>query len=390
MNRLFKIFTSITTAAFAAMIIQGCAGTPQKIEDINSVCVGVVLPLSGEFEVFGKEILQGIELYMEKANSAGGVNGKKIVLCAMDNKSRPENSVEAYFDLVKKKKTPIVIGAYSTTNTFAIKGEVAHLRVPLITPGATNDLITERNAYVFRSCFSDSFQGKSLGRFAYKKKGLRKIAVMLDLDENGDYSKGLARAFIAEFEKAGGKIVAEIGYHCDKTDYVPLLKKAAKADAEAIFLPGYPKQVELMVAQAPGAGFAGRLFGGDGWDVPEALTKADANIKGCYFSAMFYPDLKCPLIKAFVDAFKKKTGRMPSSCAAQGYDTAGLVAKALEAGSTPEAIRKALLKIRGFKGVTGKITMTKDGNAVKDVYIKEVYKAKDGRLKEKLLDVIYP
>jgi branched-chain amino acid transport system substrate-binding protein len=281
-----------------------------------------------------------------------------------------------------------VIGPYSTTNAFAIKRDALLYRVPVITPGATNDMITERNPYVFRTCFTDSSQGKALASFAYNKKQYRKVAVLVDLEEDGDYSKGLGRSFLQAFEKLGGKVVVNSGYHRDQMAFSGLVEKSMKAGADSIFVPGYPNEAEAIIMAALTVGFKGRLFGGDGWDAPEILTKSGPNAAGCFFSAMFYPDMKRKNAKEFVELFIRKEKVVPGSAAAQGYDTAGIVLKALEYGFTPEDLRKGLLAIKNYDGVTGKISMNKEGNVKKDIYIKGIYKSETGSLKEKLLGIV--
>jgi branched-chain amino acid transport system substrate-binding protein len=60
--------------------------------------------------------------------------------------------------------------------------------------------------------------------------------------------------------------------------------------------------------------------------------------------------------------------------AACGYDAAKILCDAIQrAGSTDrEAIRKALEETKDFEGVTGKITINKEHNAVKPLVVVQI------------------
>ena len=210
-------------------VLSGCTTKSDQASlpptDPSVITIGAVLPLTGDYSIFGKQINKGLLLKVDEVNARAV---KKIRLVTVDNKSTAAGSLKAFRSLVNKYHPPVVIGAYSSINTMAMKYEAMQLETPLITPTATNDLITERNPYVFRACFCDSRQGAALGKFAYEN-GLRRIGIMLDVDEDGIYCKMLGRSVGQAFEKAGGKVVVEEGYYSADPNFTrqldPLIKK---------------------------------------------------------------------------------------------------------------------------------------------------------------------
>ena len=56
------------------------------------------------------------------------------------------------------------------------KIDAEQLKVPTISPTATNDKVTQNSRYVFRACFNDSFQGRVVADYAYKTQGIRMAA----------------------------------------------------------------------------------------------------------------------------------------------------------------------------------------------------------------------
>jgi branched-chain amino acid transport system substrate-binding protein len=82
--------------------------------------------------------------------------------------------------------------------------------------------------------------------------------------------------------------------------------------------------------------------------------------------------------KKFFELFKKEVGKELDSYTAQSADAYFVVVDAIKrAGSTdPVKIRDALSATKDFEGLTGKITIKPDGNAIKPMVVNKV---KDGK-----------
>ena len=100
--------------------------------------------------------------------------------------------------------------------------------MPIISGSATADNVTLSNGrlqeYVFRTCFSDSYQGTAMANFASQQQHA-KTAVIIK-DTSSDYAKGLADNFRATFEASGGRIVAEEGYASGETNFNTIMSLA--------------------------------------------------------------------------------------------------------------------------------------------------------------------
>lgn len=350
--------------------------------------VGVIVPLSGPLAPYGKGCLDGMKMRIEEANEAGGVGGKKIRLIVEDNKGDRSETIQAYRKLVGKDGVIAVMGPVTSTNTLALRREAAQAKVPVITPTATNDKVTERNSYMFRSCFKDSFQGEVIANYVAKTLGLRKAATLTD--KNSDYSVGLTNAFRTAFEAAGGHVVAAEGYRQKDTAFGAQLKAIVDSGAEVLFVPGYPPEVPLIIKEAKVVGFQGRLCGADGWDQAAVLQGSGDAIVGAFLTAMFSPDDQREIVQRFVAKATEKLGEKPGTFQAQGYDTASLLLRAMETGTTPDKIVEGLLSIQNFEAVTGSITMTPEGDAIKAAVILEVTKLEDGTYGTRYVATVSP
>ena len=217
-------------------------------------------------------------LEKEVINAAGGIDGKQIEVIKYDNKSEPAEATTLTTKLASQDKVLTVIGP-ATSGAFKATIPVANQnKVPIISGSATADDVTLSNGrlqeYVFRTCFSDSYQGTAMANFASQQQHA-KTAVIIK-DTSSDYAKGLADNFRATFEASGGRIVAEEGYASGETNFNTIMTRIKSAQSDVIYLPGYYEEVGLAVKQARDLGITQPILGGDGFDSPVLLEKAGA------------------------------------------------------------------------------------------------------------------
>lgn len=347
-------------------------GVVGMAEDIK---VGVNLALSGSLAPYGKATLDGIKLKTDEINNAGGIGGNKIVLVIEDNKGDQTETKNAYKKLAGSDKVITVIGPITSTNAIAVRRDAAELKVPVISPTATNDKVTLRNRYMFRTCFNDSFQGRIAANFAIKEKGYKTAAILVDM--NSDYSKGLSESFRKAFEAAGGKIINQEGYQQKDTEFGAQLKKIKESVAQTVFVPGYPPELPLIIKQAKVIGLDARLCGADGWDNEAVINGSGNNIEGCFIVGAFSREDNRDAVRNFVTSFEKKYNDKPGTFAALGYDSVSMLAEALKKGTTPETVKDGLHAIKDFEAVTGKTTVTPDGDVEKNAVILEITREGD-------------
>jgi branched-chain amino acid transport system substrate-binding protein len=361
--------------AAALGVAFSCAGCKSK--DANEVKVGVSLPLSGALVSYGKDVMAGVRLRVDQINASGGIKGRKIALTVEDNRGDPTDTRSSIKKLTEVDGVVAIIGPITSTSALAAKMDADRAGVPLITPTATNDKVTENTRWVFRVIFTDSFQGGKVATYVCQTMGLKKAATLID--NNSDYSKGLAASFAKEFAALGGAVTASESYQQKDTDFGTQMDKIIKSGAEIIFVPGYPPEVPQIIKQAKVSGFKGLLCGGDGWDNAAVIDNAGDKIVDCVFSAPFYVEDNRPIVKEFVQAIQASSKKLPGSFEALGYDSVSLVAEAVgKAGTDRSAVAKALHELKDVEGVTGKITMGPKGDAVRPAFIKKVVRKGDG------------
>jgi len=97
------------------------------------------------------------------------------------------------------------------------------------------------------------------------------------------------------------------------------------------------------------------------------------------------PTIDSPANATFVEAFKAKTGRIPSEFAVHGYDAGRALIEAVKAGATDrESLANALRQVR-FDGPRGALSIDPaTNNIVQPIYVYETV-AGEGGLTQKVL-----
>jgi branched-chain amino acid transport system substrate-binding protein len=352
----------------------GCSKSDAS-KDSNTIKVGLDYELSGGVATYGQGLVAGIELGFEEINKNGGVLGKQIEEVKVDNKSDSAESANVATKLATRDKVVAILGAATSGNTKGAAPVAIQNKVPLISASATADDVTvdsngKVREYVFKTCFSDSFQGVIMAQFA--SGDLAKKSAALLVDSTSDYSKGLAKNFKDTFTKAGGAVITEQAYQAKDTDFKAVLTKIKGSNPDVIYLPGYYEEVGLIIKQARNLGITVPILGGDGYESPKLAELAGKSaLNDVYFTNHYSSQDTTPEVVKFKNAFKAKYNKEPDAFNALGYDLAYFLADALKRAGAADSqkLKEAIAATKDFKGITGSISIDANHNPVKSITI---------------------
>lgn len=358
------------TKILSSLLILGLLCSCTKKTD--EIAIGHYGSLTGSEATFGQSTDEGVRLAVEEINNAGGIKGKKIKLITMDDQGKAEEAASVVTRMIEQEKVVALIGEVASSRSLAAAPIAQSKKIPMVTPSSTNPKVTEVGDFIFRTCFIDPFQGTVMAKFAYETLKLKKVAVLRDV--KSDYSVGLSDFFIQKYKELGGEIVADMSYQSNDVDFKAQLTQMKSKNPDGLFIPGYYTEVGLISRQARDLGMKAKLLGGDGWDSPKLSEIGGKSIDGGAFSNHYSNETTDPVAVEFMNKFKSKFNKMPDGLSAAGYDAAKVLFKAMEATGelTPQAVRDQLSKIKDHAGVTGRITINDQRNAVKSAVVVEV------------------
>jgi len=354
------------------IVVTSCAA-PGAAPAANKTKVALLFPLTGDVATFGKSSKEGVELAIQEWNDKGGVLGNKIEWVVGDSRCDAQEARNQATKVIEQDKVGFIIGEVCSSASIPVSEVANPKKVLQISPTSTNPAVTvdangNHKPYTFRACFLDPFQGDVLATFAYTDKGLKTAGILYD--QGNDYVRGLAEYIKAAYEKLGGQVKVYEAYNKDDTDFSVLLSKVKDANVDVLFLPDYYNKVSLIGTQARERGITAPMMGGDGWDSPQLDLAA---LDGGFFSNHYSPADPRPVVQNFIKKYTEKYGAAPDALAVLAYDAANILFTSIEnaKSSNPEVVKDAMQNIK-FEGVSGNITMDKNGDPIKAAAITAV------------------
>ncbi|MEA2345091.1 MAG: branched-chain amino acid transport system substrate-binding protein [Thermoanaerobaculia bacterium] len=378
------IFISLAVLSFGLL---GCppkegGGAGTGASGGADILVGEYGSMTGGQATFGQSTHNGIMMAADEVNAAGGINGRKIKVLSEDDQSKPEEAPNAVQKLISQNNVMAIIGEVASSASIAAAPICQLNKVPMITPSSTNDEVTRKGDYIFRICFTDSYQGEYQAVFADQwcsMNGKPKSMAMLT-DVKSDYSQGLKKVVTAKFTALGGKVVGTQGYAQGDADFRSQLTALKATNPSIIYVPGYYTDIGQIAIQARDLGITVPLLGGDGWESPRLIEIGGKSLEGCIYTNHYFYGDPAPVVSTFVQKYKERYKQTPDSLAALGYDAMKTLADAMKRATKLDgpSLRDAIAQTKGLVGVTGTINIGPDRNATgKSLVIEEI---KNGQL----------
>lgn len=351
----------------------------------SSVKIGVLLPYSGVYAGIGADITNGLELGFDEFGA-----GLDIELIKEDTEVKPAVGLSKAKKLVFQDKVDLLVGPVASNVANALRDFVHGAEIPLVIANAGNNLLTgERcSPWVLRTSFSNAQVTRAMGPWMVAN-GYRRVYLLAS-----DYAAGhqMMDAFRATFIDAGGEVVGEAFPPLRETrDFGPYLAqvKAAAPDAVFVFFAGAP--AIQFVKQYADFGLKESIkLTGAGWLTSPLYIDAQGPAAADVIGVLNYvPSIENPENASFQAAFQERFGREASEFAVQGYDTARLIAEALQStGSADRAGLVAAMHQVEFTGPRGVLRIDPaTNNIIQDIHIFETAAA-DGKVRAKVIDTL--
>lgn len=365
----------VSLAGFAVVFALLATGCGSKSGGGDHVQIGHYASMTGSEATFGRSTDNGIRLAMEEENAAGGIHGKSIEVITYDDKGDAREAGAAVTRLIARDGVVAVLGEVASGLSLAGAPICQENGVPMVSPSSTNPKVTQVGDKIFRVCFIDPFQGWVGAKFARENLKANKAAILYD--QASPYSVGLREEFSKAFTALGGTISATETYQAGDQDYSAQLTSIRSSEPDVVYIPGYYTDVGNIALQARKLGIAVPLLGGDGWDSAKLGQIGGDAINNCFYSNHYSQQDPNPRVQDFIQKYQAKFNEAPDALAALGYDAARILIEAMRRAKSVGGaeIARELATTQNFDGVTGKISIDADRNAIKPAVMLEM---KDG------------
>ncbi|MEH2492771.1 ABC transporter substrate-binding protein [Bradyrhizobium sp. AZCC 2230] len=183
----------------------------------TEIKLGQTMPYSGALSAWG-QIGKAYNLYIEKMNADGGVNGRKINLMSLDDGYSPPKAVEQTRRLVEQDEVLAMVGSLGTAQQTAVRKYLNIKKVPQLFVITGSSRITDPKNFPWTIGITPTYEteAKIYARYVLQTKPDAKVAILFQNDDLGrEYARGFKEALGDHVKEI---VVGEASY--DVTDPV--------------------------------------------------------------------------------------------------------------------------------------------------------------------------
>ena len=226
---------------------------------------------------------------------------------------------------------------------------------------------------VFRSCFIDPFQGRTMAHYAKEKLGAATAAILYE--SGSDYSEGCMNGFVEACGELGIEIVATEAFATGDKDFNAQMTKIAAAAPDVVYMPFYYTEAGLAITQGRQAGLTATILGSDGFGSIKDYASAE-DLEGTIYGSGYAPGTDS--VAQFEADYEETYGEaVPNMFAPLAYDAAMLMCEGLKAAEEQglaagsdeykQAVIDAIAAMSGVEGITGTYSFDEYNNPEKSV-----------------------
>ncbi|MEH2565878.1 MULTISPECIES: ABC transporter substrate-binding protein [unclassified Bradyrhizobium] len=369
----------------AALTVAGAGVGPWRSAQAQAgpIKIGLLAPLTGVVASGGKEMVEGVQFYLDQVK--GEMGGRKVELVIEDDASNPDTALQKARRLVEQGNCHMLIGNLLANTGLAVANYVKGTGTPYFIPIIAADDLTQRQRIknVIRVAgYSASEFTHPLGDWALKQ-GYKKIAtISQDYTFGHEQCGGLAQVFT----EGGGEIVQQFWHPLNTADFSPYLGQIADLKVDAIFAMETGADATRFIQQYSSFGLKAKtplLAAMNGTDQSVIRTLGE-ECEGIMSPAHFAEGSDNPVTQKFAREYEAKYGKIPSLYGFSMYSGVMWIDAALKkmGGKVEdrEAFIDTVLKTELDGSPLGKaVKLDAYGNPIYDVYIRKVVKRADGK-----------
>lgn len=373
---------------------------------VERCTIGVLLPLSGPFQRYGRQVQKGIELALPEEGCTK--------LEFFDTKGDAALARKGVRKLVLEHRAIALLGPMGENEALAAAEVAEQYQVPILTM-TRREGITGVGDFVFRNYLTNKMQGQAMARYSMQVLGLKRFAILYPNNKYGDENM---RAFWDEVVKLGGKISAVERYQPSDRDHQEAVRKLVGSwwlelrpdmwkggrggakkerwsraiknikpviDFDGIFIPDFWDRlvfvlpwlkyydVEFFTENVVRLDrlklkYRGKipkmvwLLGTNGWNSDRLHKRIGDFVWRAVFCDAVYRFNDDPAWTSFVNKYSTRygAGTNPHFLQAIGYDSLRILLDSIKksGGASREAVRDQLRLVKEWKGATGVTSFT--------------------------------
>lgn len=368
-------------ASLGALSTVGLAapGIVRSARAAAPIKVGVILPLTGLWTVYGKADSEGFQLAVDEINAAGGVLGRKLQVVLADSQTQPRIVVEQANRLIREDQVDFLAGTFSSAARNAAAPVVTAANKVLLYPtfyeGQEQKYypgVCNPNIFMFGPTPQQQvwpFMDHMMGKFGKK---------FFLIGSDYVWPRVTNEVSKEKLKELGGSVVGEVYIPLGTPQYGTVLRQIRNSKANVILDTMAGGDEVTFRKQFVAAGM-NKDFPIWSLAAEEVLTSGlgPEVSAGGYSSFDYFMSLKLPSNQSFIERLEKRFGKnsLMDTVGADMYNAAHMAAMAIAktGKATTEGLREGLRGLVFDGAPQGPVTMRAlDNQLVVPSYLMQV------------------
>jgi branched-chain amino acid transport system substrate-binding protein len=326
-------------------------------------------------------MLKSLQLYAERINGAGGVNGRRLELIHYDDASDAAKANAFARRLVESDRVDLIIGPTSTGSTMSMVPLVERARVPLLSLAGAVVIVDPVRKWVFKIPTSDRMAVERVLQ-DMRRRGIARLGLLV---ETGGFGQSGAEEAEASAGKYGITIVRREEYAQKDSDVTPQLTRLRNAaGVQAVFVIGFGQGAVMATRNYHQLGITLPLYHAHGVASDEFIRLSGAAAEGVRIPSpgLLVAD-RLPadaperqVVLDYIETYRARYRQEPATFGGYAYDALMIAVEALRrAGTDREKLRDAIEQTRGWVGTQGVVNMSPTdhiGLGIESLHIVEI------------------
>ena len=305
----------LSVAALIAVAAMNGFANAQTREPIR---IGVPTALTGAYADLGNQVKRAVDLAVEEANSAGGVDGRKVEARFLDTEAKADVA-RAQGEKLALSGFNLLTGTIASGEGLALGPQLGKWDALYLSTINKGNAITGAscNARMFRANHPDNSDGAVVKPWLATRKETKWAAIGMD----GAWGRDSVASFKAAAIPQGKQIVSESFSPLGANDYAPYIQKIVESGAQGLWVALAGRDAINFATQAKQFGLFDKVFVAGTSFVTDSTVKAMGDVsKGIWGIVNYSSTIDTPANKAFVAAWEKKyPGSAPTNFEGETY-----------------------------------------------------------------------
>ena len=315
----------------------------------------ILQALTGNGAFVGVPAAEAMKFAADELNAKGFLGADKLTYEVVDSAS---TRAQAMASITRYAADPNVLAILGpTTAVEAIPGGAVATEGKVVMYAMTNAEATLKSGpYSFFAAQPPRVTMPHIADYVLNVVKARNCAIV-NLSDNEAYVEQ-AKYFREYAEPRGLKIVDSTGVKGSDSDFSAVSTRIVGAKPDCVMLFTHAPVAANLAIQLKQAGLDARtrLIGQTGIASPQLVSIGGASVEGVVFNADWSPGGNSPAGKAFVEAYRKATGKEADNWAALGYTYMNVLATAIKNASpnpTRDKVRDAMTRTKDVPVIVG-------------------------------------